>query len=134
MTTHLGVPIGRGVTLDNIFESHYNKALDRISTAKTVVSKLSVLNRILFVNVFIISLFSYHALFFIVPKEILDSIRRLTHTLVGGAYTYNSLICLDSIFSIRPPLKDLWAFNISLLASRSSLISSTANYHRQSPL
>ena len=33
------------------------------------------------------------------------------------------------MFSIRPPLKDLWAFNLSLLASRSNAISATCNYY-----
>ena len=43
ITTHLGIPIGRDVTLENIFEVPYSKALSRLATTKPVVSKLSVL-------------------------------------------------------------------------------------------
>jgi hypothetical protein len=132
-TTHLGIPIGRDITLGDIFQSPYKKALARLSSAKSVLRGLSVLSRILFINVFIVSLFSYHALFFVIPREFLDVIRSRTHALVtpfsGGAYTYNSLVCLNALFSIRPPLKDLWAFNVSLLAARSPYIRSFANYH-----
>ena len=86
----------------------------------------------LFVNVFITSLFSYHCLFFVMPKEYLDSIRRLIQKLVvpfnGGAYTYTSLVCWSKLFAIKPSLKDLWAYNISLVAARSQILHSKANY------
>ena len=131
-TTHLGIVIGREVTLGDIFASPYKKAVDRINSCKSVVKGLSVANRILFINTFVISLFSYHALFFVVPSEHYQSIKGMICKLVtpfnGGAYTYETLVCLNTLFSIRPSLKDLWAFNLSLLASRSTLISATCNY------
>ena len=130
--THLGIVIGRNVTLADIFESPYKKAITRINGAKSVLKNLSVSNRILFVNTFIISLFSYHFLFFVIPKEFYKTIKGLIIKLVtpfnGGAYTYESLVCLNFVFSIRPPLKDLWAVNVALLAVRSPLISSTSSY------
>ena len=74
-TTHLGIAIGRDVTLGDIFASPYKKAVDRINSCRSVVRGLSVSNRILFINIFAISLFSYHAFFFVIPKEHYDSIR-----------------------------------------------------------
>lgn len=131
--THLGIKIGRDITLGDIFESPYNKAVARIAACRPVVKGLPISGRILFVNTFIISLFSYHSLFFVIPKEYYVSIKSLVSKLVtpfnGGAYTYDSLLCLNFMFSIRPALKDLWAFNVSLLAARSPFISTTDNYN-----
>ena len=131
-TTHLGIPIGRDITLAEIFESPYKKALSRLASSSYVSSSFSVQTRVLFVNVFIVSLFSYHFLFFVLPSEYYRSLKELIRKTVtpfnGGAYSYSSLVSLHLLFSIRPPLKDLWAFNVSLLASRSSFISSSSNY------
>jgi ribonuclease HI/exonuclease III len=131
--THLGIKIGRDITLGDIFEGPYNKAVARISSCRPVVRSLPISGRILFVNTFIISLFSYHSLFFVIPKEYSTSIRGLVSKLVtpfnGGAYTYDSLLCLNFVYSIRPALKDLWAFNVSLLAARSPFISTSDKYN-----
>ena len=66
------------------------------------------------------------------PKEYLDSIRGLIHKLIvpfnGGAYTYESLVCWTKLFSIKPSLKDLWAYNAALLAARSPILHSRLNY------
>ena len=66
------------------------------------------------------------------PKEYLDSIRKLIHKLIvpfnGGAYTYESLVCWTKLFSIKPSLKDLWAYNAALLAARSPILHSRLNY------
>ena len=95
-TTHLGIVIDREVTLGDIFASPFKKAVDRINSCRSVVRGLSVSNRILFINTFVISLFSYHALFFVIPKEHYDSIRGLICKIVtpfnGGTYTYESLV------------------------------------------
>jgi hypothetical protein len=99
------------------------KALNRIKNAKNAVKPLSLSNRILYVNIFIISLFSYVGLFFVLPAEIWSTIKGAIAKLVtpfnGGAYTYESLICAKALFGMKPALKDVWAFNISLLAVRS---------------
>jgi hypothetical protein len=74
--THLGIPIGRSVTLGDIFEKPMKKAVDRLKMSAYAVQGFSVLSRILFVNVFIVSLFSYHCCFFVVPQEFLDKLER----------------------------------------------------------
>ena len=130
---HLGIPIGREVTLGDVFEKPMRKAEERLRTSAVVVKGLSVLSRCLFVNVFIVSLFSYHCCFYLLPKEFLDSTRKLISKLVipfnGGAYSYETLLCLDLLLGIKPALKDLWSFNVSLLAARSDFINSRANYN-----
>src|SRR6185312_13986017 len=47
----------------------------------------------------------------------------------GAGLTYGSLVCAGSLWHVRPALKDLWAFNVSLLAVRSPYIRTTVNYN-----
>jgi hypothetical protein len=39
-----------------------------------------------------------------------------------------ALVCGKILYNLNPPLKDVWAFNIFLLSSRSSLLSPSTNY------
>ena len=130
--THLGIVIGRDVTLEMVFESPFRKATDRINKCRSAVKSMPIAQRILFVNVFIVSLFSYHFLFFILPSELYRELKGLITSLVtpyhGGAYTYETLVCLSSVFSFRPALKDLWGVNVSLLAMRSEYIRASCDY------
>ena len=129
---HLGVVIGREVTLQEIWEVPFSRALARINKVRSYVRSLPLHKRILYVNVFIVSIFSYIGLFFILPtgiwKKIKYEISRLIIPFNGGGFTYFSLICSNMVYNFKPALKDVWAFNISLLASRSPYISSNLNY------
>ena len=131
--THLGIVIGRKVTLSDIWDVPLQRALTRIRTSYSFVRTLSLSKRILYVNVFIVSIFSYVGLFFILPtgiwRKIKYAISKLIVPLGGSGCTYESLVCADIIYNIKPALKDVWAFNISLLASRSPFISSSFRYH-----
>lgn len=131
--THLGIPIGRGITLGDIFDSPYKKALSILAASRSSVLSLSIPSRILFINIFVVSLFAYHFLFFVFPKEMYVTLKEIIRKMVapfnGGAYSYDSLISLHAFFSIKPPLKDLWCFNVSLLAARSPIINSKENYN-----
>jgi hypothetical protein len=110
------------------------KALAKLKTNKGLLHSLSLSARCLFINVFVVSLFSYHSLFFIFPTDLWKKIKHaISKSIIpfnGGAYTYTSLVCAKKLFSIKPALKDIWAFNLSLLAVRSRFFSPTHNYHR----
>ena len=131
--TYLGIVFGRNVTLEDIWEAPLKKALERITRARPYIRPLSLSDRVLYINIFIVSIFSYVGLFYIMPTEIWQTVRRAISLLVipfnGGAFSYSSLVCGNHIFGLKIPLKDPWAFNIFLLASRSSLISSDLNYN-----
>src|SRR5688572_11472322 len=96
--------------------------LFRIHSARPYVRTISLPRRILFVNVFIVSIFSYVGLFFTLPTPLWRIIKRAISKLVipfnGSAYKYEALVCSHILYKLNPPLKDVWAFNISLLASR----------------
>ena len=131
--THLGVVIGRLATLDDIWATPMSRALDRIKKVTPFMKTLSLSNRIIYVNVFIVSIFSYIGLYFVLPtllwKTIKNAISKLIIPFNGGAFTYNSLICSNAVFGLKPTLKDVWAFTSSLLAARSPLISTNTNYN-----
>ena len=130
---HLGIAIGRDVTLDEIWDVPVNKAISRIKNSSHFIKSLPMSSRIAYVNIFIISIFSYVGLFFVLPhdtwKKVRGEISRAVIPYNGGGFTYETLTCATSHFNVKPALKDVWAFNISLLASRSPLISSKANYN-----
>ncbi len=116
--THLGILIGRDVTLEHIWAGPLTKAIRKITVNLSLLRSLSLSSRILFVNVFIISLFSYISLFFILPTEIWKNFRNTLKKIFpfnGGAYAYSTLVCAKSIFFVKPALRDVWAANISLL-------------------
>src|SRR5262249_54727288 len=54
---HLGIALGREVTLGDIFAKPYEKALKRLSDQRNIIRPLSLANRILYVNTFITSIF-----------------------------------------------------------------------------
>jgi len=118
--------------LSDIWKGPLSKALERINLVYSYVRSLPLSKRILYVNVFIVSIFSYIGLFFVLPSGIWRTIKRAISRLVipfsGSAFTYEALVCSNLFFKLSPPLKDVWAFNLSLLASRSPLIRSTSNY------
>ena len=66
----MGIVIGRDVTLTEIWETPVTRAFARIKHSNSFVKTLSLPNRILYVNVFIVSIFSYIGLYFVLPHEI----------------------------------------------------------------
>jgi len=131
--THLGILIGRDVTLKMIWDGPLQKATVKVEANKILLRSFSLSTRILFANVFIVSLFSYIALFFVLPTDIWKQIKAAILKFFpfnGTAYPYGALVCGKQIFSIKPALKDVWAFNVSLLAVRSDFFFNvSANYH-----
>ena len=121
--THLGVLVGREVTLAHLWAAPTAKAETRLKTNKVLITSLSLSTRMLYMNVFIIPLFSYIALFFILPKLLWDRIRGLIQRYFpfnGGAYFADELVCAKHFYGVKPGLKDVWAFNVSLLTVRST--------------
>jgi len=131
-STYLGIVIGHNITLNDIWKVPLDKALARIDSCRSFVRPLSLAKRILFANIFIVSLFSYVALFYILPtgiwRKIKSAISKLVISYNGSGFTYESIVCANILYKISPALKDVWAYNISLLAVRSPLILSTSNY------
>ena len=75
--THLGILIGRDITLDNIWSGPVSKAQNRIRSCTSLVKNMSLRLRIIFANTFITPIFSYIGLFFILPTEIWNVVKLL---------------------------------------------------------
>jgi hypothetical protein len=122
-TSYLGLPFGASVTLDDVFRGPTTKMRDRLRLLKPALSCLPLHKKILLVNVFVVSLFSYVSLFFILPhtlwKVIKETIRRAITPFNGGAYPYEALVCGSLQLGLKPSLRDVWAAGLSLLAVRS---------------
>ena len=131
--THLGILIGREVTLEDLWRSPLTKAQERIRQCAPVVKKMSLRHRILFVNCFITSIFSYISLFFVLPTETWKLIKNLVAKSIipfnGGAFSYDILSCGNRLYHIKPALRDVWAANVALLSVRSSYFNPSLNYH-----
>ena len=130
----MGILVGREVTLAHLWAGPTAKAETRLKTNKSLITSLPLSLRMLYMNVFIIPLFSYIALFFVLPPALWRRIRSLIHRFFpfnGGAYFIDDLVCAKQLYGLKPPLKDVWAFNISLLAVRSERFSlnCTLNYN-----
>ena len=114
--------IGREVTLGDLWAGPTAKAEARLRANKVQITSLSLSSRMLYMNVFVIPLFSYIALFFILPEGLWKRIRFLISQYFpfhGTAFFTDVLTCSKQFYGVKPGLRDLWAFNISLLAVRS---------------
>ena len=120
---YLGLPIGADVTLEDVFKTPMYRMTERLRLLRPCLSTLPLHKRILLINVFIVSLFSYVCLFFVLPHElwtvIKEAIRKIITPFNGGAYPYEALVC-GGVLGLKPTLRDPWAAGLSLLAVRSS--------------
>ena len=123
MVTYLGLPFGADITLEDVFNGPIAKMKDRLRLLAPVLSHLPLHKKIMIVNTYIVSLFSYACLFFVLPTELWTKIKEAIRLAVtpfnGGAYPYEALVCGGLQLGLKPALKDVWAFGLSLLAVRS---------------
>ena len=88
-----------------------DKALKKLSSSLPLLRSFSLSSRILYVNVFIVSLFSYVALFFILPPDLWKIfVRAVCKIFPFGGFSYSSLVCARKVFSVKTALR---AFNVS---------------------
>ena len=66
---YLGITIGRGITVADVWRPVVNKAIDRIAKYTPALRSLSLVKRILVFNIFVRSLFTYVAPFYSLPDQ-----------------------------------------------------------------
>ena len=129
---YLGILIGAQVSLDDIFAPTIAKARMRLASFHLILQRLPLYKKVLVINIFINSLFSYKFRFYALPMEAYDKLKEVIRTaltpLNGGAFPYTSLIFPTEQLGLKNVLKDLWAFNTSLLATRSVYILAKDRY------
>ena len=124
--TYLGILIGADIQVEDIFMDTVDKAILRINKYGQVLDRVPLYRKIQIINIFVLSLFSYKFRFYSLPPTfyslLKEKIRKqLTH-FNGGAFGYTSILFPTANFGLKNTLRDLWAFNTALLASRSALI------------
>ena len=115
------------MTTNEIFEEAQESLSRRASLFSVGLKALSHANRVLTVNVFIVTKLSYLCKFFHVPYTLVAStcvervLKRHAQRLIvrfgGTAYSYEYLVALPDLVSPGPPLRDVWAASVSNLAT-----------------
>ena len=123
---YLGVLVGQTITTTDIFRNAHNKFISRVSRLQHLIKRSSLHKRITIFNVFILPVYYYLAQLYIIPIEMINEARNITHRSVvsfnGGAFAYSHLITSSrSLFGPHTPLRDLWSTNYAFLASKSKV-------------
>ena len=124
--TYLGIVFGHGVTVEDVFARPLAKLAGRIALYGHVIRRFSLHLRVVAVNVFLVSLFSYHIGFYY-PLSVIDNINQLIRPLVvpfnGTAFKMGHLFLGPGLgaYGLVSPLKDIWAWSISMLANKYDL-------------
>ena len=124
--TYLGIVFGHGVSVDDVFAKPLAKLEARIALYGPVLRGLSLHLRVVAVNVFLLSLFSYHITFYFpltVIAQIHKAIRPLLVCFSGSAFKLGHLVLGPGLgaYGLVTPLKDIWAWSISMLANKYDL-------------
>jgi retron-type reverse transcriptase len=123
---YLGILMGRKITTSSIFTPILTKLTKRLHSYRTVIHSRPQHQRIIIFNVFLLSLFSYHIQFFLVPfKEIIAKVNSLARTHIinfrGTGMAYVHLTTPSEMAGPKSPLRDLWSANMATLASQADL-------------
>ena len=117
---HLGVLIGHGVSVEDIFQEAHDGALARLSSFWPVLKRQPVHKRIKVVNVFIVPKYMYLGSFFLIPytfcKIFLSKCYRLL--VPHSSFKMSYLFVSKKRFGFDPPLVNLWGRNLVVLANK----------------
>ena len=134
--TYLGILFGRRVSVADVYRKAVNKLVDRANEYKRISKMLSHSKRVTIFNVFIISILSYIANFFIFPYDLdsryvkakdsqLAKVRGAACNIIipfrGNAYDYTHLVGNSERISSQPPIRDITALSYATLAAKANL-------------
>ena len=126
--TYLGVLMGIKITTVDVFNFAYMKFMDRFNSFYDTLRNSPLSHRIVIVNVFLNSLFSYLTKFYYIPYHeivvrVRERVRKVVISFNGGGFSYAHLITTGKAkLRLSAPLRDLWALNVSSLATRQNLL------------
>lgn len=110
---YLGVWVGRMVTAEDLFCEALKKYTERIGFWYN--KKISVTSRIMVFNVFILPVLGYLMQFFMLPKKMLATAKRLAISFIlrMPAIPFNILTRLEKMWNIKPGVRDISILNIA---------------------
>jgi len=116
---YLGTPFGPNVTPDTAYTKPMEKLEKRCELFRRALKPMSVQNRIVVVNVFILPLLSFVNQFFLMPNSVYKRVRflikRSTTPYHGSAWPYCQLVVPLSEIGFRTPVRDPWIENVVAL-------------------
>ena len=130
---YLGILYGNKVNTSGIFAGPFVKATGRLNKFHMVLRGMSIAMRIVVVNVFVISVFSYLANYYPFPfpdvgaiagslyGKFMAAVRRAVLPFNGCAAKYHHLIMPRSRFGAAVQLRDLWAMVTATLGAKYDL-------------
>ena len=111
-------------TMELNFRPALSKAKQRLSAYRIILKNVPLSTRILIVNVFVTSLFSYLIGFLLIPLPLYWEYRGLVASAVvpfhGKAFKYEHLAMPPLLMGVKLCIADLWVQNVYRLLSRSS--------------
>ena len=125
--TYLGVPIGRSLTLTDIFEPTVEKISQRCDQFSGALRKMSLQRRIITFNIFVTPMLTYLLMFHPVPGSgpVYDQLRALYSMHIipwrGKGYKYFHLLQPPNRFGPATALTDFWARSLAMAAARQDL-------------
>ena len=120
---YLGILLGYDISTVDIYQEAFDKFEKRADTFSCALRYLPTHARISIFNIHITPLFSYITRFYILPyKELGNKIRNIMRRKIisfnGSAHKFIHLSTPPSLFGPANPLRDIWALNVSALASQ----------------
>ena len=120
---YLGILVGYDISTSDIFQEAYNRFTERSDIFSCALRYLPTHARIKIFNIHIIPLLSYITRFYILPhKELGNKLRNIMRRKIvsfnGSAHKFIHLSTPTKHFGPSTPLRDLWAANVSALASQ----------------
>jgi ribonuclease HI len=125
---YLGVIMGPDISTKEVFQVAFDKFFSRARHFAPIIRSSTLHHRILIYNVFLLPVLYYLVQFYIMPYTemivpIREHCRKAICAFSGGAFGYCHLINTPrTSFGPFTPLRDLWATNMTLLASRSPIL------------
>ena len=131
---YLGVVVGRDVTTIRIFQDAVDKFYGRAGQLRQIIRGSTLSQRILIYNTYLLPILFYLAQFYIIPyvemvRPIMNYCRKDIAAFNGGIAYCHLINTPRTSFGPHTPLRDLWATNTALLASRSSMVLDSNGYN-----
>ena len=131
---YLGFMYGRNVTTEDIFRAATEKAISRLNKYYSYFRAISYSSRVVAVNVFVHSLFTYLCQVYPYPycggagtggsmyKRYQTALMRAVVPFHGTAYSYHHVVMPGSRVGLYPAVRDLWAASTATLAAKGNLV------------
>ena len=114
-SVYLGFPFGKAITHTKIFKPVFGKFKKRIMAYSKIRKDLSIQQKVVIANVFLLPLFYYIGSLFIIPKNLVKDINKALSNFItpGRKFTCINLFRTPTSFGFQTPLHHIRWRNIT---------------------